>query len=192
MSKISKVVTIVIVAVVSIGAGVALGWYLKDRPQDNRQSSDISSFEECAAANHPILESHPRQCAVPGGATFTEDIDDDITYQNANSQDIKITNPQPGATVEREFEVTGQAVGAWFFEASFTVEVVAPSGDRVAQTIVNAEGDWMQEGLVNFKSEIVQLPSAYEGEATLILRKNNPSGLPQNDASVSIPITVKH
>ncbi|MCP4647952.1 MAG: hypothetical protein GY852_09520 [bacterium] len=36
---------------------------------------EINSFDECAAAGYPIMESYPRQCAVPGGETFTEEVD---------------------------------------------------------------------------------------------------------------------
>lgn len=32
---------------------------------------DISTFEECAAAGYPIMESYPERCSVPGGGTFT-------------------------------------------------------------------------------------------------------------------------
>lgn len=32
----------------------------------------ITSFEECMVAGYPIMESYPRQCAVPGEASFTE------------------------------------------------------------------------------------------------------------------------
>ena len=35
---------------------------------------EIDSFEECAAAGNPIMESHPRQCAA-NGETFIEDLD---------------------------------------------------------------------------------------------------------------------
>ena len=37
--------------------------------------STISSFEECAAAGNPVMESYPRQCRDPlSGKTFVEDI----------------------------------------------------------------------------------------------------------------------
>jgi hypothetical protein len=32
---------------------------------------DISTFEECAAAGYPIMESYPERCSVPGGGTYT-------------------------------------------------------------------------------------------------------------------------
>ncbi len=39
----------------------------------------IGSFEECAAAGYPVMESYPRQCSVPGGPTFTEKVPAAIT-----------------------------------------------------------------------------------------------------------------
>ncbi len=32
----------------------------------------IGSFDECAAAGYPIMESYPRRCAVPNGGNFVE------------------------------------------------------------------------------------------------------------------------
>jgi hypothetical protein len=39
----------------------------------------ITTFEECAAAGYPVMESYPRQCRTPGppGQTFVEVIDED-------------------------------------------------------------------------------------------------------------------
>lgn len=36
----------------------------------------INSFEECAVAGYPIMESYPRQCRAPGGRGFVETISD--------------------------------------------------------------------------------------------------------------------
>ena len=36
--------------------------------------AEISSFEECAAAGYPVMESYPRQCNTPGGKHFVEDV----------------------------------------------------------------------------------------------------------------------
>lgn len=33
----------------------------------------ISNYEECVAAGHPVRETFPEQCAVPGGQTFTKE-----------------------------------------------------------------------------------------------------------------------
>ncbi|MCI0503718.1 hypothetical protein L0Y65_03325 [Candidatus Micrarchaeota archaeon] len=37
--------------------------------------SEIDSFEECAAAGYPIMESYPRQCRGPDGRTFVSSED---------------------------------------------------------------------------------------------------------------------
>lgn len=37
-----------------------------------RQTAEINSFDDCANAGYPILESYPRQCKTPDGRTFTE------------------------------------------------------------------------------------------------------------------------
>jgi len=36
----------------------------------------ITNFEECIAAGYPAMESYPRQCMVPGGPAFTEEIEE--------------------------------------------------------------------------------------------------------------------
>ena len=56
---------------------------------------EIDSFEKCAAAGYPVMESYPRQCAVPGGPTFTEIITDyygSSTYGScANDNDCMVS-----------------------------------------------------------------------------------------------------
>jgi hypothetical protein len=113
------------------------------------------------------------------------------TYVRASPDLVTIERPYPGATVGKEFLVTGRARGYWFFEASFPIEVIDTSGDVVAQVVAQAEGGWMTEDFVPFTATL-KVPESYIGPATVVLHKDNPSGLPANDASVSFPITVKY
>jgi hypothetical protein len=39
----------------------------------------IRSFDECVAAGYPVMESYPRQCRVPGGPGFTEQVPAPLT-----------------------------------------------------------------------------------------------------------------
>jgi len=41
----------------------------------NGGDSEISTFEECAAAGNPVQESYPRQCRTADGKLFVEEID---------------------------------------------------------------------------------------------------------------------
>jgi len=45
----------------------------------------IGSFAECAAAGYPVMESYPRQCHVPGGLTFVEEIPAPITAESCTA-----------------------------------------------------------------------------------------------------------
>lgn len=48
--------------------------YLLLYRQKISSSQDINNFEECARAGYPIAESYPRQCWIPDGRRFVEEI----------------------------------------------------------------------------------------------------------------------
>ncbi|MES2215800.1 MAG: hypothetical protein V4481_00705 [Patescibacteria group bacterium] len=54
-------------------AALVLGYYLYLQGTET-QYAQIDSYEECAAAGYPILESYPEQCKTPDGRTFTKEI----------------------------------------------------------------------------------------------------------------------
>ena len=100
-----------------------------------------------------------------------------------------VTSPKSGATVAKIFTVTGQAPGTWYFEAVFPVEVRNPQGAVVGTGQAHAQGDWMTTAMVPFTASVTV--TGYSGPATLVLKKDNPSGLPQNDASTTVSIIVQ-
>lgn len=114
-----------------------------------------------------------------------------MTYRNASSDLIVVELPFPGAVTGKDFAVIGKARGFWFFEASFPIEVLDKDGKLLASGVAQAQGEWMTEDFVPFKADL-KVPQSYIGEATLILKKDNPSGLPENDASASFPFTVEY
>ncbi len=62
--------------------------------------------------------------------------------------------------------------------------------NRLFESFVQAQGEWMTEEFVPFSSPIT-IPGEYRGPARLILHRDNASGLPEHDKSVSIPITIE-
>lgn len=102
---------------------------------------------------------------------------------------ITVSEPVSGAIVSNDFYVRGEARGPWYFEASFPIEVRSDSGRVVGHGIAQAQGDWMTKDFVPFSAEVHI--AGYAGPATLILRKDNPSGLPEHDDSISIPVVVR-
>jgi hypothetical protein len=59
------------------------------------------------------------------------------------------------------------------------------------QVVAQAQGDWMTEEFVPYKADI-KIPNAYTGKATILLKKDNPSGLVEKDASISFPFTIEY
>lgn len=141
--------------------------------------SAIDSFEACAKAGNPILESYPRQCRTSDGRSFVEEI---VVGHSL----IKVTSPKSGDTISSPLVVTGEARGTWFFEASFPVRLLDAEGKEIAVIPAQAQGEWMTEEFMPFKA-VLEFENT-SGAGTLVLHKDNPSGLPQFEDSFSIPV----
>ncbi len=169
---------------------IAGAWFGLSRTIGN-PSLAVLSFEDCVKEGYPVMESHPRQCRTLDGRIYAEEIPEKITYFNATANNIMVELPFPGAVTGKDFSVIGKARGNWFFEASFPIEVLDKEGSLLTTGIAQAEGEWMTMDFVPFRADI-KAPQSYIGEATLVLKKDNASGLPEHDASISFPITIEY
>ncbi len=103
------------------------------------------------------------------------------------SQDVlMVTAPVAGSTVTSPVTITGQARGLWYFEASFPVKVLDDQGKKIGVGMAQAEGEWMTEDFVPFSATLKFTTTASHG--SLVLEKDNPSGLPENAAQFVIPV----
>ncbi len=151
-----------------------------------------TSFDDCAAIGYPVMESYPRQCRdLTYGKTFTEVLQEKNTYVNATKDDIVVMLPFSGAVTGKEFSIIGKARGTWFFEGSAPYEVLDKDGKTLASGLVEVGEAWMNTDFTSFET-VVKIPETYIGEATIILKKDNPSGLSEKEASVSIPVTIEY
>lgn len=102
---------------------------------------------------------------------------------------IRITTPTPNQTVGSPIQITGEATGNWYFEASFPVTLRDARGITIAQTVAQAQGEWMTTDYVPFS---VSLPYSVSvtTSATLVFQKDNPSGLPEFDKEYALPIIL--
>lgn len=109
--------------------------------------------------------------------------------QKAQNDSVVVDNPRIGQEISSPLEITGQAKN-WYFEASFPVVLQDANGNTIAQGQAQAQGDWTSGNFVPFKATLeFQKPQTPTG--TLILKKDNPSGLPQNDASLNVFVSFK-
>lgn len=158
---------------------------------DQTPEITVRSFNDCSKAGYPVLGSSPRQCKTPDGRIYAEELQEKILYKNASSSMIIVDIPSPGAVTGKEFLVRGKARGTWFFEGSFPVVVIDTNGKILAEGPAKAQGDWMTTEFVPFTITI-KAPESYVGEAMVLLKKDNPSGLEERDASISFPITIEY
>ena len=103
---------------------------------------------------------------------------------------IRLTSPLPNSTVESPLTITGEARGYWYFEASFPVVLVDWDGRIIAQGIATAKDEWMTEEFVPFEATLTFVvdKNVYSNRGALILQKDNPSGLPEYDDALEIPV----
>lgn len=112
----------------------------------------------------------------------------EILYeQKAEEADVKVFSPLPNALVKTPLEITGEAKGTWFFEGSFPVKLVDSKGVILAQGQATAQGEWMTENFVPFTASL-KFSNPETEIGLLVISKDNPSGLPENDKSTSIPV----
>ena len=143
----------------------------------------IDSFDLCVASGYPVMESYPRQCRTPDGKNLAEDIGNEIEKTDM----IKIDNPRPNQTVQSPLLIEGEARGNWYFEASFPIKLFDDDGNLLVIGIAQAQSDWMATDFVPFKVELnFAHPATREG--TLVLKKNNPSGLPEHADELRVPV----
>ena len=143
----------------------------------------VTSFRDCIDEGYPIMESYPRMCRTTDGTIFTEYIGNELEKTDL----IRISKPRPNGIVKNPMFIQGEARGYWFFEASFPAELYDDTGILLGTGIMQTQGEWMTEGFVRFLG-ILQFSEPSTPFGTLILKKDNPSGLPEYDDELRIPI----
>lgn len=103
------------------------------------------------------------------------------------SDAIRVSAPVADAVLSSPFVITGEARGTWYFEATFPVTLLDADGKPVISTFAQAQGEWMTEQYVPFRTELTfTAPATATG--TLVLEKANPSGLPEHAGEVRVPV----
>ena len=117
---------------------------------------------------------------------------------------IVLNTPKANDVIKSPLVIEGQARGYWFFEASFPIVLTDWDGKIIAEHYAEAQGEparttdgvqsggWMTEDFVPFKSTLTfTAPAGNNKRGFLILKKDNPSGLPEHDDALEIPVTFE-
>ncbi len=91
MMMIKKNTKIIAIFIVLLIAGIVVWKY-----QQTLKIQSIDTFEECAQAGYPIMESYPEQCKTPDGKTFTKQIsaNSDLQSEMVNEIGLSLQHPK--------------------------------------------------------------------------------------------------
>lgn len=116
-----------------------------------------------------------------------------VEVKNVYKDLITIDTPSIGSVITSPVTITGSARGNWFFEASFPVIIVDWDGKIIGEGHAEAQSDWMTSEYVPYVATVTFLfPSEIPyARGSIILKNDNPSGLPENDDAFEVPIMFK-
>ncbi|HOI96898.1 MAG TPA: Gmad2 immunoglobulin-like domain-containing protein [Candidatus Pacearchaeota archaeon] len=151
--------------------------------ENKNEENGIKNFQECVAGGNPVEEIYPARCSTPDGKIFTQNIGNEMELADL----IMIYSPRPNAKIASPLIISGKARGNWFFEASFPVKLMDENGNELANGTAAAQSDWMTEDFVEFLAtfEFTAPPTT---AGTLILQKDNPSGLSEHNNQLIVPV----
>lgn len=168
-----------------------LGWMWRASYEKSGTSQEFpliaKSFDECVAMGNAVMESYPRQCRDASGQSFMEQLGNESEKQDL----IHLVTPRPQQIISSPLLIQGEARGWWFFEASFPIELKDANGNSIARSFAQAQDEWMAEGFVPFEAKLSFSPPVVGKSGFLILRRDNPSGLPEHDDALEIPVVFK-
>ncbi len=101
--------------------------------------------------------------------------------------EIIVDYPKPNDIVTSPLIVKGRARGTWYFEGQFPITLYYGVQNSFVNVNSFALGEWMTEDYVDFEV-VINFPVPTENEGLLVLSKNNPSDLEENNASLRIPL----
>jgi len=151
--------------------------------------------------NNVVPEEVPEPIVTEENNTIPEKVSDTITpEENENVstplayKDVIVVRNLNTGGITSPLIIEGEARGTWYFEASFPVVLTNWDGLIIAQGIAQAQSDWMTEEYVPFEVTLTFEPPYRPGDpdfmqrGSLILQKDNPSGLPENDDAFEITV----
>ena len=98
-----------------------------------------------------------------------------------------IYSPLKNSSISNPIAIIGKIPGDWSFEASFPIKLLNQNSQQIASTQGHLLGEWTTTSLVPFSAEIT-FSGSYSGLASIVLQKDNPSGLANNDDSITIQV----
>ena len=169
-----------IIVVVAAGA-LTFGVYQSQRGQVNRLNQQVTTLNHQVDQLNKSLTAAKNKTPPPPADS----------YISPKGVAMKVYTPASNTQLVSPVVILGEVPGSWSFEAVFPVKIIDSKGSLVARGTAQLLGNWTTDQLVPFSVKIIYNTNAVaRGDGSLVLEKDNPSGLSANDDSVSIPIKL--
>lgn len=167
--KKALIILIGVFVVALVGAAV---YFFYPNPLNQKKPSELTSFEDCQAAGHLVVDTKPRECHTKVGQVFIE-----VYNGKLLEHTITTTDPQPNALVTSPFKVAGKAAAGWYFNDLLNVRIEDDNGKTILTKPVKALSDTKQtSGMVDFVTaidfKVSDIPTA---KGKLYIERTNPS-----------------
>ncbi len=152
----------------------------------------VTQHQEATAPT--VDQSASQTTSDEGAVTSTDETVSPVDQEGVRTEFIAIETPLPEQTVSSPITVRGEVRGTWLFEASAPITVVNWDGLIIGEGYITAEGDWMTEDFVPFSGTVeydLASTTPYQ-RGTVIFQKANPSGLPEHDKAVEVPVQLEY
>lgn len=100
---------------------------------------------------------------------------------------IQVEKPLPNKEVTSPLKISGKARGFWFFEADAPVVLLDKDNKQLAESYIQAEGEWMTEDFVEFTGSL-QFEAPDDERGYLVFKRANPSDMRENDREYRLPV----
>lgn len=123
-----------------------------------------------------------------------ENQNEEVSVSDNDKANLITANVSVGEVISSPLTLSGEARGQWFFEGSFPIFLTNWDGLIIYEGFASANGEWMTTEFVPFSTSITFTSPYQPGDpdfmknGTLILKKDNPSDLPELDDALEIPI----
>lgn len=150
--------------------------------QNNEQNYDIVlSYHEISkdslSITNEILSTFQLSDSLPNSQQFTHNLNVDLT---------KVTD-QKALLIQSPLTITGKVPSGYAFENSFPVEITNNEHKIITTSPAHGtRGDWTSGQPLEFAVTLKFETNAKEGY--LVFKNDNPSGLPENEKKISIPV----
>lgn len=177
MTKFGKTILFLIILAI-LGVGI---YFLQKEPKEIIENDDWKSYPINDTIGYHACEGEYANDCLEAGL---------LAQVLGNKEDLISLSIIPNSKVSGILSYRGSIKGGYFFEANILINILDKDKKVLKASNAVAKFDWMTAEPVSFEGNIdfTDLP---KGFAYFEIHNDNPSGLPENDKSVLIPIVIE-